>query len=199
MPVATHTEEDQTPEKAMRMTRSRGEDAVPSPGHSRNGVPADYRQVNGWGADLDHANRPAYPKELPSTVKTLRGDVTDWQVPHDKIHVSNEHPNLTPTFGASIPPRGLSGMLRDYAYEYGEATNRHWMTLLLADRVDMVESFFLDAFRGHPDNYVREKGWLAYATYPPTRKKVLTAGAAALGAIAVGLVLTQAIRARDGR
>src|SRR5207253_7460861 len=84
--------------------------------------------------------RPMFPRELPSTVETVRGDVKDWQKPKVKVHMSNEHPNLTPVFGTACPPKGLSGLLRDYAYQYGEATNRHWMTLLLADRVDMVET-----------------------------------------------------------
>ena len=111
-----------------------------------------------WGADLDPAIALRI-EELPSTVRTARGEVRDWQKPHTKVHVSNEHPNLTPVFGASVPSRGLSGWLRDYAYEYGEATNRHWMTLILADRVDIDEHLATDLLAGRPDNYVREKGW----------------------------------------
>jgi hypothetical protein len=194
MPVATHTEENQTPEIAKGMKRSLGEDAVPAPGHSTANVPADYRQVNGWGADLDPANRPAYPKELPSTVMTARGEVKHWQEPHTRVHVSNEHPNLTPTFGASRPPHGLSGRLRDYAYEFGEASNRHWMTLVLADRVDMVETMIMDAFRGKGDNYVAEKGWPALMKYAPPKKKYLTLGVAALGVAALGLAVAGAMR-----
>ncbi|HEX8151734.1 MAG TPA: hypothetical protein VF698_01355 [Thermoanaerobaculia bacterium] len=198
MPVATTTEEHQTPAMSAAMKRSLGEDVVPSPGHSTANLPADYRTVNGWGADLDHANRPSYPKELPSNVRTARGEVRDWQVPHTKVHVSNEHPNLTPAFGASVAPKGLSGMLRDYAYEFGEATNRHWMTLVLADRVDMVESMITSALRGKPDNYIREKGWTAYLTYDPARRrKAMLIGATAIGAIAFGVLLSRAMRDSD--
>lgn len=197
MPTTTQSEQQITIEQAKHSKRSLGEDAVPARGHSCDHVPADYRQVNGWGADLDPANRPMFPKELPSDVKTVRGHVTSWQVPRSKIHISNEQPNLTPTFGENVPPKGLSGMLRDYAYEFGEATNRHWMTLILADRVDIVESMVADLFRGKPDNYVREKGWLAYTQSDEGRKRAMTVGAAALGALAVGLVLTKAIRRTD--
>jgi hypothetical protein len=190
MPTSTHTEQDQTPAAAARMKRSRGEDVVPAPGHIGMDVATDFRQINGWGADLDPANRPSYPKELKSDVRSVRGEVRDWQVPHTKVHISNEQPNLTPTFGASVPSRGLSGLLRDYAYEYGEGTNRHWMTLVLADRVDMMESMITSALTGRPDHYIREKGWSAYVKYDPAAKrKLMTFGAVVLGAVAAGLVL----------
>jgi hypothetical protein len=198
MPVARiDSDERQSVEAAVSMVRSLGEDPVPAPGHSTAHAPADYRQVNGWGADLDPANRPSFPKALPSTVTNVRGDVKHWQTPHMKVHLSNEHPNLTPAFGTSCPPHGLSGMLRDYAYEFGEATNRHWMTLMLADRIDRVESMIGDALQGRPDNYVREKGWSALFTYADRRKQFVMAGAAALGLIAVGLALKNAFDDND--
>ncbi len=62
--------------------------------------------MNGWGATLDPANRPAVPRELPSDVKTALGDVRHWQTPHSKIYVSNEQPGLTPVFGEACPPHG---------------------------------------------------------------------------------------------
>jgi hypothetical protein len=149
--------------------------------------------VPGWGVDLHE--RPMFPRELPSTVNTVRGDVQDWQQPRVKIHMSNEHPNLTPVFGTACPPHGLSGLLRDYAYQYGEATNRHWMTLLLADRVEWVERMVGDAVRGNPDRYVKEKAWSAFFKYadPPTRRKYMAFGALALGAVVVALVAKNAL------
>jgi hypothetical protein len=177
--------------QAAREKRTLGEDAVPSPGHSTANLPNDYRQINGWGVDLDPANRPSFPKELPSTVMTARGDVKHWQEPRTKIHVSNEQPGITPVFGESCPPHGLSGLLRDYAYQYGEATNRHWMTLMLADRVDIFESAVSDVLRGE---YAQNKGWSAYAKYGNShRRRYITLGVAALGAVALGLVLTSAM------
>jgi hypothetical protein len=119
--------------------RTLGEDSVPAPSHSGEHVPADYRTINGWGADLDPANRPAVPRELPSAVTTVRGEVKHWQQPRMKIFMSNEMPGLTPVFGETCPPHGISGMLREYAYQFGEATSRHWMTLMLADRVERIE------------------------------------------------------------
>jgi hypothetical protein len=125
--------------ESARSKRTLGEDAVPAPGHSTAHLPADYKQINGWGADLDPKDRPSVPKELPSDVMTARGDVKHRQRPHTKVFRSNEHPDLTPVFGETIPPKGLSGLLRAYAFEFGEASNRHWLTLMLADRVQRVE------------------------------------------------------------
>ncbi|MDQ3281654.1 MAG: hypothetical protein M3Q69_09600 [Acidobacteriota bacterium] len=163
-----------------------------APEHVSETVPTDFRTINGWGADLDPANRPAVPHELPSNVQDVRGEVRYWQVPQDHVNVSIEHPNITPVFGNAVPPHGLSGALRRYAFNYGEATNRHWLTLMLADRIDVVENLVGDALRGRPDNYVREKGWSAKLKYDPGRnRRLLTLGAVALGAVAVGVILTR--------
>ena len=131
-----------TYERAKMTKRTRGEDAVPVPSHSARNVPQNVRKINGWGADLDPANRPAVPQELPSNVTTARGDVKHWQTPRSKIYMSNEMPDLTPVFGETCPPHGLSGLLRDFAFQYGEGTSRHWMTLMLADRVERFETAF---------------------------------------------------------
>lgn len=45
----------------------------------------------------------------------------------------------TPVVGTAQPPRGLSGLLRRRAYDVPERRARHWMLLLLADRVDVLE------------------------------------------------------------
>jgi hypothetical protein len=46
----------------------------------------------------------------------------------------------TPVFGTAQPPRGLSGRLRAAAYAIPDHFARHWMLLILADRVDVLES-----------------------------------------------------------
>jgi hypothetical protein len=177
--------------------RTLGEDAAPSPRHSRANVPEDVRTINGWGADLDPANRPAVPREFPSNVRDVRGEVKHWQTPRSKIHVSNEHPGITPVFGDTIPPKGLSGLLRDYAYQFGEGTNRHWMTLVLADRVDRVECMVGDLFRGRGDNIIREKGWSALRFEGEGFKNVnpvVVVGVAVVGAIGIGMLVRRLMR-----
>jgi hypothetical protein len=47
---------------------------------------------------------------------------------------------LTPVFGTAQPPHGLSGLLRKFAYSLPEHAPTHWAVMLLADRVDVVES-----------------------------------------------------------
>ena len=188
---------ESTPEQDARARRrdTIGEDAFPAPSHSSEHVPRDYRTINGWGVDLDPAVRPSYPRELPSDVKTVRGDVKHWQEPHQKIHVSNEQPGITPAFGETCPPAGLSGMLRDYAYQFGEATNRHWMTLMLADRINIFESMVTEALEGRPDRFLEERGHAARLRHAPedSRRWILV-GAAALGAVAIGIALSNTMR-----
>ncbi|MBV9495386.1 MAG: hypothetical protein JOZ54_14150, partial [Acidobacteria bacterium] len=90
-----------------------------------------YAKVPGWGADLDPANRPAVPKEKPSSVRNVRGDVPiPRQTTDVKIFQSVEHPDLTPVFGTTCPPRGLSGMIREYAYQFSEGRLQHWLALM---------------------------------------------------------------------
>jgi hypothetical protein len=138
----------------------------------------DDRVAGGWGQE--HG-------------KTARGDVRHWQVPHVKVFRSNEQPGMTPVFGETCPPHGLSGLLREYAYQYGEGTNRHWMTLMFADRVDVFESFIADLFTGQ---IPREKGWSANAKYGGTdsRTAALMAGGALIAAVGVGILVTRALR-----
>ena len=96
--------------------------------------PRDH--ITGWGADLDHANRPAYPMErTPPRLQGIPSLVPQLQ----KVEIlrSNERPGLTPVFGTSTPPSGLSGMLRRAAFKFSENDLRHWLILLFADRVNV--------------------------------------------------------------
>jgi hypothetical protein len=54
----------------------------------------------------------------------------------------------TPVFGTAQPPRGLSGALRRRAYALPEHHTRHWLWLLLADRIDLAEHRLVGAGRG---------------------------------------------------
>jgi hypothetical protein len=175
--------------------RSRGEDPYPIATHRWNSVPQNCRDIEGWGADLDPKDRPMVPKELPSDVQTVRGDVQYWQQPSHRVFVSNEMPDLTPVFGTSCPPKGLSGRIREAAFEHSEGTVRHWTMLMLADRVDIVESLVTSALRGRPDNIIAEKAWLTRLTNndPGGRKRLL------LGAAGVALFAWRFLGTPRGR
>ena len=98
-----------------------------------------------------------------------------------------EHARLTPVFGTSCPPRGLSGVLRDVGYKFSEGRLSRWLTLLFADRVDVVEGVVDDLARGHIPNVWKEMGLateLRYNREAFVRKAAVTAGVAALLVIA---------------
>jgi hypothetical protein len=102
------------------------------------------------------------------------------QVPRVKIHKSTEHGRLTPVFGTACPPRGLSGRMRDFAYHYSEGRLMRWLTLLAADRVDVVEDIVDDLAHARIPNIPKEMGIRAELRYNRAgfAKKVVITGAA---------------------
>ena len=105
-------------------------------------VPARFAHIKGWGADLDHANRPAYPMErMPARLEGDHSHAPVQQAQTVEILQSIERPSITPIFGTPQPPSGMSGMLRRAAFRYSESDLRHWLMVLFADRVNMVEGW----------------------------------------------------------
>ena len=73
---------------------------------------------------------------------------------------------LTPVFGTACPPKGISGIMRRYAYDsFSEGQSAHWLLLMAADRVDALESAIGSAARGRPDNPITETGILSEFTH----------------------------------
>ncbi|WP_133479340.1 hypothetical protein [Cognatilysobacter segetis] len=106
----------------------------------------DRSQINGWGADLDRSKRPAVPMERqPPRMGNPHWDVPEAQPQTVEVLHSIERPGNTPVFGTACPPSGLSGKIRRAAFRHSEGRLRHWMMLLLADRVNVVEGLFSDA------------------------------------------------------
>jgi len=121
-------------------------------------------RIPGWGADLDPRDRPSVPRELqPDPGRTG----AHWEFPERQEEKwprerSIEHAFLTPVFGTSCPPRGLSGVVRKLAYaRYSEGRAAHWLLLLGADRVDAVESHLRSFVTLRPDNPITETGVLS--------------------------------------
>lgn len=118
--------------------------------------------IVGWGVDLDPQNRPGIPKERDALVKTgAHWHFPERQIPHFDRERSVEHKFLTPVFGTTCPPKGLSGVVRRFAYRYSEGRSAHWLLLMLADRIDVIESGVSAAVRGRPDNPIAERGLAA--------------------------------------
>nr|WP_315401449.1 hypothetical protein [uncultured Duganella sp.] len=140
-------------------------------------------QIPGWGSDLDRANRPAVPMERkpPRLDGPLHPPAQ--QRSAVEVLVSPERPGITPLYGTGEPPRGLSGMLRRAAFKMTENDIRHWLMLLLADRVGVVEGIGDDLRQGRVPNVLGEMGMAAEWRYnkPGVAKK------AAIGAVVVGV------------
>lgn len=124
-------------------------------------------RIPGWGADLNPQDRPAVPKEQFDP--TFSG--AHWEFPERQPELvprerSIEHKFVTPVFGTSCPPKGLSGAIRRYAYKgYSEARAAHWLLLLAADRVDVAESTLRSYLSLRPDNPIAETGVLSEFTH----------------------------------
>jgi hypothetical protein len=52
----------------------------------------------------------------------------------------------------------LSGVIRRYAYTFSEALLAHWLLLVGADRVDVIENPVKALFEGNPDDVIKESG-----------------------------------------
>jgi hypothetical protein len=118
-----------------------------------------FSHIQGWGADLDRADRPAYPMErMPPRLDGVHWDTPEDQPLDIEVFHSTERPGVTPVFGTSAPPRGLSGKLRGVAYKLSENDIRHWLMLMLADRVDVIEGLGDDLGQGRVPNIFAEMG-----------------------------------------
>jgi hypothetical protein len=153
--------------------------------------------IKGWGADVDPQNRPAVPKErTPPRLEGVHWHEPEQQraAPH-RIHHSTERPGITPVFGTSVAPSGLSGVMRDVAFKYSENDIRHWLILLGADRVNMVEGLLDDLAHGHIPNLWKEMGLAAEWRY--NRKGFITKAAVIGGAAALAYMWMKHRRAID--
>jgi len=115
------------------------------------------------------------PPQQPETVEILH---------------SNERPNLTAVFGTPNPPTGLSGLVRRFAFGYSENKQMHWIALILADRINMVEGVAADLMKGHVPNIFAEMGLGSDLKY---NKKglALKTGAVVLTGVAVYALLNR--------
>ena len=119
-----------------------------------------YKSIPGWGMDADPENEPTYP------MKNYTGDdhnrinyERSVQQPQDvELLMSNERPTITRVFGNTVPPSGLSGAIRRYAFQHSEDRYRHWIPLILADRINVYEGLIKDIKEGQLPNIIKERG-----------------------------------------
>jgi hypothetical protein len=151
--------------------------------HARH--PANREAIPGWGSDLDRANRPGVPMERrPARLPHVHShDIAPQALRSEVLH-SAERPGITPLFGSPVPPSGVSGWLRRRAFGYSENDLRHWLVLLFADRVDMVEGLVDDVAHGHVPRLYAETGGRAELKHNPAaaaRKAAILVAAAGVG------------------
>jgi hypothetical protein len=152
--------------------------------------------IQGWGADLDPGVRPAVPKErTPQRFVNAHWDDIEPQ-PSRGVQVfhSTERPGLTPVYGTAQPPKGLSGLIRKAAFRRSENDLRHWLMLLFADRVNVVEGIIEDLAHGHVPNLFAEMGGPAEWKY--NRKGFIRKAIIAGGVVGLLLVLNSRRRRR---
>src|ERR687889_1436624 len=123
----------------------------------------DPSQIKGRGVDADPKNDPTYP--MKNRTDGEQAGYSWERPPRQPLTVeilhSNERPDVTSVFGTSTPPSGLSGVLRRMAFRYSESSYGHWLPLMLADRVSVVEGVLGDLERGYVPNVFAERGWKA--------------------------------------
>jgi hypothetical protein len=136
-------------------------------------IKKDNSHIPNWGIDADTKNDPTYPikhrtdhdHEGYTWNRNVQQPVTT------EVLQSIERPNVSAVFGDTIPPSGLSGHIRRYAFQHGEGKFRHWLPLILADRVNEIEGIIDDIKNGHFPNIFAEKGMKAAWTHD--RKNVI--------------------------
>jgi hypothetical protein len=126
-------------------------------------TPKDPSQIKGWGVDADPRNDPTYPMKHRNDGEHVG---YSWERPPQQpitteILHSIERPDVTSVFGTSTPPSGLSGVIRRFAFKYSESSYGHWLPLMLADRVSVVEGVLGDLKDGRVPNVFAELGWKA--------------------------------------
>jgi len=142
----------------------------------------NYSHIKGWGIDADPKNDPTYPmrKRSNDNHEGYSWDRPTQQPIDIEVHHSIERPNVSAVFGTAVPPSGLSGMIRRLAFKKSENDYGHWLPLMLADRVNVVEGILEDFAKGKVPNIFMEKG--LNADWKHNRASLLTK-------IAIGAVL----------
>jgi hypothetical protein len=116
--------------------------------------------VDGWNIDANPRNDPTYP------MRDVSGDhskAVDWPQPplqdsDVEVLESVEYVRRPAVFGTSAPPSGLSGAIRRLAFKRSESDWRHWLLLIAADRVNVVEGIIEDLGKGRVPNIPAEMG-----------------------------------------
>jgi hypothetical protein len=144
--------------------------------------------IKGWGVDANPENDPTYPMKQWNGAdhKRFNYEKPAQQPVTVEILHSTERPGISRVFGTSTPPKGLSGIIRRWAFTHSESTWLRWVPLVLADRINVVEGYIEDFTHGIVPNPFAERGWQAEWKY--NKKGFLTTvaiGAGVAAAVAI--------------
>ena len=104
-----------------------------------NENPSHERET--WAIDAGLENRPGVPRETePHPVAG-----THWTEPPNQtvtapILIRSDLDRPTPVFSTALPPKGAIAQLRAIAYRIPDRFVRHWVLLLVADRMDALKN-----------------------------------------------------------
>jgi hypothetical protein len=119
----------------------------------------DTSKIPGWGVDADPENDPTYPyRDRSQDDHSPKWERPPLQESDVEVLRSIEHVRRPAVFGTSTPPSGLSGMIRRGAFTYSESHWFHWLMLMGADRINVVEGVIEDLARGKVPNIPAEMG-----------------------------------------
>lgn len=149
-----------------------------------------HKDIPGWGVDCNPKDLPSYP--LVQEYDNTKG--IKWNRPHQQpeeveVLMSLERPIPSAVIGTSVPPRGLSGAIRRFAFKYSEDKYRHWVPLILADRINVVEGIFSDLFHGKIPNIPAELGARSEYKYNKKGFYKKTIGTILVFALAIYLII----------
>ncbi|HZF94431.1 MAG TPA: hypothetical protein VEZ20_06105 [Allosphingosinicella sp.] len=145
----------------------------------------DTSKIPGWGVDADPQNDPTYPyRDRSQDDHSSKWERPPLQESDVEVLRSIEHVRRPAVFGTSTPPRGLSGMIRRGAFTYSESHWFHWLMLMGADRINVVEGVIEDLARGKVPNIPAEMGIKSEWEHNKTglaKKVAVTAAVAGVG------------------
>ena len=152
-------------------------------------APIDPSTIPGWGSDADPENDPTWPMRDRSQDD---GSGMNWRRPPQQpetveILRSIEYKHTPAVFGTAAPPSGVSGMVRRLAFKFSESRWTHWLLLMGADRINVVEGIVDDLARGKIPNLLAELGLQAEWKYDRTAAARRAAAAVAISSAALGL------------
>jgi hypothetical protein len=151
----------------------------------------DTSTIPGWGVDADPENDPTYPirdRSQDDASGKMVWDRPPLQEPDVEILRSIEHNRLPAVVGTSTPPSGLSGMIRRAAFKKSESDWWHWLMLMGADRINVVEGVVQDLARAKIPNIPAEMGVRAEWKHNKKGLVIKIAVMAAIGVAAAALL-----------